>query len=267
MNANATAARSTSCAAFVEVSPEMTTLLGPGLAGLAPVPPDPVALKFDLGAGGRPPSVRIDPTPAPGAPVSKATPLVLLVERAAFRRIGGPVPSRSAVAGLYLPSELRSIAVALCQCPMSGEARTVYQLAKSIELLCETIRLLNEGHPVPLMGSGGLSMYDSRRLHEARRMIDEKWSQKLTIGSIARACGLNRAKLTSGFRDLFGCSVARALAEKRLEQARKMLLTTDLPVSSIGYENGYLNNASFARAFSRRYGLSPSSFRACGTAA
>jgi AraC family transcriptional activator of pyochelin receptor len=42
-----------------------------------------------------------------------------------------------------------------------------------------------------------------------------------------------------------------------------MLRTTDLPVSSIGYENGYLNNASFARAFSRRFGLSPSDFRAC----
>ena len=35
-----------------------------------------------------------------------------------------------------------------------------------------------------------------------------------------------------------------------------MLLTTDKPVSSIGYENGYLNNASFARAFSRRFGVS-----------
>ena len=46
-----------------------------------------------------------------------------------------------------------------------------------------------------------------------------------------------------------------------------MLLTTDQPVSSIGYANGYLNNASFARAFGRRYGVTPSTFRACGVAA
>ncbi len=60
---------------------------------------------------------------------------------------------------------------------------------------------------------------------------------------------------------MFRCSIGEALAEQRLSQASRMLLTTDLPVSSVGYENGYLNNASFARAFGRRFGKSPSDFR------
>jgi AraC family transcriptional activator of pyochelin receptor len=98
-------------------------------------------------------------------------------------------------------------------------------------------------------------------------MIEERWHEKLTLETIARACGLNRAKLTRGFRDMFACTIAEALAEQRLRQASRMLLTTDKPVSSIGYENGYLNNASFARAFSRRFGVSPSDYRACGVAA
>jgi AraC family transcriptional activator of pyochelin receptor len=41
-----------------------------------------------------------------------------------------------------------------------------------------------------------------------------------------------------------------------------MLLATDLPVSSVGYACGYLSNASFTRAFSRRYGVVPSRLRA-----
>ena len=98
-------------------------------------------------------------------------------------------------------------------------------------------------------------------------MIDERWSEKLTLDKIARACGLNRAKLTRGFRDMFSCSIAEAIAEQRLSQAKRMLMTTNLPISSIGYENGYLNNASFARAFGRRFGVSPSDFRACQFAA
>ena len=40
-----------------------------------------------------------------------------------------------------------------------------------------------------------------------------------------------------------------------------MLLTTDLPVSSIGYVSGYLNNASFTRAFGRRFGHTPTDVR------
>jgi AraC family transcriptional activator of pyochelin receptor len=39
------------------------------------------------------------------------------------------------------------------------------------------------------------------------------------------------------------------------------LIATDLPVSLIGYRNGYQNNAAFTRAFGRRFGPSPSSFR------
>ncbi|MFP5455342.1 MAG: helix-turn-helix domain-containing protein, partial [Alphaproteobacteria bacterium] len=56
--------------------------------------------------------------------------------------------------------------------------------------------------------------------------------------------------------------VADALAEKRLECARTMLLSTDLAVASVGYRCGYLNNASFTRAFTRRFGVAPSQYRA-----
>lgn len=248
---------------WIEVSPEMTTILGRGAFAQAPLPLDPVVLSFDLGAAGAPPSVRIGLRAVAG----DADRLFLVVARAALIRLGGREPGREDGLGYHLPSELRAIALALRDCPLSGESRDVYRLAKSIELLCETIRLVREGTAAPLASEGGLSAADTGRLMVARRMIDERWQEKLTLPAIARACGLNRAKLTGGFRDLFGCTIAEALAERRLAQAGRMLLTTDQPVSSVGYANGYLNNASFARAFSRRYGVTPSTFRACGVAA
>ena len=61
---------------------------------------------------------------------------------------------------------------------------------------------------------------------------------------------------------MFDCSIADTLAEKRLEGARAMLLSTDLPIASIGYRCGYLNNASFSRAFTRRFGTAPTQYRA-----
>ena len=69
--------------------------------------------------------------------------------------------------------------------------------------------------------------------------------EKLTLDQIARSCGINRSKLSRGFRELYRCSVSEALAERRLAEARQQLLATDLPVSLIGYRSGYLNNASF----------------------
>lgn len=249
---------------WIIVSPEMTLMIGHGPADSVPLPQDPVILHFSLGGAGGRPSLRILGCLSEGG--GDPDRLVLFVARAAMLRLGGR-DGFGDRRGYHLPSELRTIAMALLDCPMKGEPRNVYRLAKSIELLCETVRLIGEDALVPLAAEGGLSFDDTRRLMMARQMIDERWHEKLTLDSIARACGLNRAKLTSGFRELFDCSIAEAIAERRLGHASRMLLTTDKLVSSIGYENGYLNNASFARAFSRRFGVSPSSYRNFGAVA
>lgn len=239
---------------FVEVSPEMTLLLGEGSFAGAPLPARPMVLSFAL-----------DAATVTSAAFNGVAPdgLVLIVDRAAFERIGGESNETGAY---HLPTALRAIALAIEESPLTGEALKVYRLGKSIELLCETIRMQNAGEMVALVGECALSLDDTRRIAAARRMIDERWNEKLTLDKIARACGVNRAKLTRGFRDMFNCSIAEAIAEQRLSQAKRMLLTTNLPVSSIGYENGYLNNASFARAFGRRFGVSPSDLRACQAA-
>ena len=246
---------------WIEVSPEMTALIGDGCPAGIPMPADPIRVTFSLGSEVQQPAVWF------GGTGREAPSIVLFVARSCFLRLAGRLPGSDDEAGYHLPSELRAIALALRDDHPVPAARSAYQLAKSIELLCETVAHLGKGNLVPLAADGALSAEDTRRVLAARRMIDERWSEKLTLDAIARACGLNRAKLTRGFKELFDCTVAEALAERRLMHARSMLLTTNKPVSSIGYENGYLNNASFARAFSRRFGVAPSSFRLHGAAA
>ena len=248
-------AGATSNGEWILVSPEMTAVIGAVPAGAYPLPPEPVSLVFDLKGGTRA-SVTIGDSVET---LDGSSVVGFFVARAAWKRLGGGASGR-----FHMSNELRGIAVALRDCRMSAEPRTVYRLGKSIELLCETIAGQREGKLLPFAAEGALSIGDTRRLLVARRMVDERWSEKLTLEAIARACGLNREKLTRGFREMFDCSIGEALAERRLGHASKMLLTTDKPVSSIGYENGYLSNASFARAFSRRFGVSPSDYRSCG---
>jgi AraC family transcriptional activator of pyochelin receptor len=254
-------------AEFVEVSPEMTTLIGHRPAPDAPLPPDALAITFDWGTPGVPARVSIASafTGLRAGPAAQR--LTLVVQRSAFARIGGGRADLAGERAFHLPPTLAAIAVALAGPGRSGEGLKVYRLAKSIELLCETIRLENAAELVPLEGDGLLSRADTERVLDARRLIDQCWAERLTLERIARACGLNRAKLTSSFREVFKCTVAEALAERRLAEARRMLLTTDLPVGSIGYRSGYQNNAAFSRAFSRRFGVPPTGFRAVAVAA
>ena len=245
---------------YIVVSPEMTAVLGPDTRG-APIPPAPISMVVTIGRGLW--TLSIDPKPDVGRALAAASEpsLVFLIQTGAVIRLGGVGLIEAGAAAFHLTAQLRAIVLALCNPPAEPEVRPVYQLAKSIEFICETIRQFRGGELAPVSGGGQLSPADTRRMMSVRRLIDERASEKLTLDSIARDCGLNRSKLTRGFKELFDCTVAQAIAERRLELARRMLLTTDLPISSVGYESGYLNNASFARAFGRRFGRSPSDFR------
>lgn len=241
----------------IDVSPEMLAFTGDGALPPGKTPADTVRFSFQLARG----RVAFESLPAGDA----AAELVFLVARAACRRIFGGVPA--APAAWHLPAELRGMALAITQCAVPGEAGATLRLAKSIELLCAVFETWGNDHLLPADGDGRLSAADAARIAAARRLIDERWREKLTLGGIARSCGVNRATLTRGFRAAFHMSVADAIAERRLGGARELLLATDLPVSAIGYRCGYLNNASFSRAFTRRYGQPPTHVRAHSLAA
>jgi AraC family transcriptional activator of pyochelin receptor len=254
----------------VVISPDMVSLIGCGPPAAISLPSEPVAVSFTLSENGAAPALRVDISPcikALSAAVTLRFQVTFVIGRAALVGIGGRALLESNSARFHLPTELRAIVLALREPPVGAEARTVYRGAKSLELLCEAIRLFVARQLVPISSDCDLQLADSRRLLAARQMIDERWNEKLTLDAIARACGLNRAKLTRGFREMFDCTIAEALATRRLLEASRLLLTTDLPVSSVGYESGYLNNAAFSRAFGRHFGRSPSHYRAYGMAA
>lgn len=234
---------------LIEVSPEMTAWIGGGAPATA-TPPGWVTFRFDLRGTATFSYERGD---------DDGHDLALIVAADACVRIFGGLPD--AAGRWHLPAEPRAIALEIRDCALPAPARATLRLAKCIELLCATFVAIGDGTLVPVADGSDLSELDAARIVAARRLIDEQWREKLTLDGIARACGTNRAKLTRGFRAMFATTVADAIAERRLGGARQMLLATDLPVSSIGYACGYLNNAAFTRAFSRRYGMAPTRLR------
>lgn len=241
----------------IDVSPEMLTLHGIGDPGSRRWPPRTVCFAFDEQLSM---TFHARPSLATVNHDSNSNRIILLVDRCACERLLSTALT-FADGGTYLiPTELRAIALAIRDCTMPAAAAEPYRLAKSIELLCEILRAFAAGE-VLTASAGVLSLADCRRVAAARQFIDENWTEPLTLSHIARRCGLNRSKLSLGFRAMFQCSVSEALADRRLSEARRQLISTDLPVGLIGYRSGYQNNASFSRAFCRRYGVPPSDFR------
>ena len=241
----------------IPVSPEMVAFVGEGRLDPSTWPAQAVAIGVDPNGG----TVSFHHAPE----LADDDPVVLVVAASACRRLFADLPASDDQ--WHLPTALKLVTFAIRDCPIAEPACSTFRLAKSIELLCLFFEAHAAGTLVRHAGDGELSELDTRRIVAARRLIDERWREKLTLHLIARACGLNRSKLTRGFRQLFGCTIADAITERRLGGARDLLLTTDLPVASVGYRCGYLNNASFTRAFARRFGAAPTLLRQTGLAA
>jgi AraC family transcriptional regulator, transcriptional activator of the genes for pyochelin and ferripyochelin receptors len=188
---------------IVEVSPEMLTLLGAGDVGGHRWPPRSVAFelddKFELTFHARPDRSGL-------ARSTNLNRLILIVDRSACERVNeGPIDFDDG-ATYILPTELRAIALALRDCAMPEAAAVPYRLAKSIELLCEILRARTAGE-ILTATSADFTFADCRRIAAARQLIDERWDQPLSLSELARHTGVNRSKLSRGFRALYGCSI------------------------------------------------------------
>jgi len=242
--------------ARIDVSHEMLSFIGTGGIDGEQWPEAPVMLVYDEGGRGGM-SVALLPDCDTGTAARAA--IAFLVARDACTRLFPTVPLEEG--RWHLPAQLCSVAMDLLEETGSPTALSTFRLAKSIELLCGTLGLLETGQLLPSGRCGSLTAAETERIVAARRLIDEHWQEQLTLDSIARASGTSRAQLTRGFRLMYDCTIGDAITDNRLRAARNMLLRTDLPVSSIGYKCGYRNSASFSRAFTRRFGVAPSLIR------
>lgn len=92
-------------------------------------------------------------------------------------------------------------------------------------------------------------------------LIHTEISRGWTVDSLASAVGMSRSRFAERFRELVGSTPMSYLAEWRLQRALNRLGRPGLSVKAIAGEVGFHSAAAFSRAFSDRFGKSPSAYR------
>lgn len=77
-------------------------------------------------------------------------------------------------------------------------------------------------------------------------------------GKLADKVYLSRAHLFRRLKTITGKAPAEYIKSLRLQQAKKLLETTDIRVSEAAYATGFESASHFAKSFSKRYGFAPS---------
>jgi AraC-like DNA-binding protein len=99
-------------------------------------------------------------------------------------------------------------------------------------------------------------------LDEVRRILDEHYREPLRIPELARRAGVSQNHLARRFRARHGMTLQRYVLGRRVELARHLLATTQLPLKAVAVESGLGNPQYFHRQFRRATGHSPSEERA-----
>ena len=162
-------------------------------------------------------------------------------------------------ANLRLAAPLQALGRQMLACPMQGALKRMYLSAKALELTALALAALQPAPAAP--AAAGLSRADIERLHHARDLVLADLQHPPALPALARRAGINVNKLTTGFRQLFGCSVYAFVREQRMAQAHALLAAGAMSVSEAAYACGY-TDSHFSKAFQRRYGVPPSALAA-----
>lgn len=99
-------------------------------------------------------------------------------------------------------------------------------------------------------------------LGELMPQIHAHYNEHWDIDKLASACRVSKAQLFRLFQTAFGKTPLAWLRDYRMAQAKRLLVETDDPVSSVAMAVGYPDPLYFSREFRKHAGLSPRAFRA-----
>jgi AraC-like DNA-binding protein len=97
-----------------------------------------------------------------------------------------------------------------------------------------------------------------RRIQRAYVYIQDAYNEELCLEKIARVACMSPHHFHRVFSQVYGITPLRALADRRMQMAHRLLETTDTPVSAICRAVGYHSAPTFSNLFRAKFGLPPS---------
>lgn len=175
------------------------------------------------------------------------------------------IPQEVAILGCF-----DSVDAKLCDPPLSSIVLRDIQIgargiAKLEKLMAgeplDTEHELVPVHGVRVRGSTlGQSKGDLEILR-ARSIIRERAREGITVDMLVSEINVSRSTFEKRFIALTGQSPAQEIRSVRLDWARELLLTTDLPMAQLAPLVGFMDRRAFVVFFKREAGVTPTEFR------
>ncbi|RZQ63431.1 helix-turn-helix domain-containing protein [Amycolatopsis suaedae] len=102
---------------------------------------------------------------------------------------------------------------------------------------------------------------EDARVRVAVAIMRERMADSLTLADIAAEVHLSVYHFVRTFKDVTGQTPYRFLTRLRIEEAKRLLRDTDLPIAQIAARCGFASPGALSTAFTRHTGTRPSAYR------
>ena len=98
-------------------------------------------------------------------------------------------------------------------------------------------------------------------LQHARDLINEEFSNKLSLDQIANSAGVHPLHLVRVFHKFEGCTIGEYIRKVRVEFAAHQLSNSDISLAELALACGFCDQAHFSKTFKLFTGMTPSQYR------
>jgi AraC-like DNA-binding protein len=100
------------------------------------------------------------------------------------------------------------------------------------------------------------------RLAAAVDLARQRFAEPLRVADLAEAAGMTSTQLERSLRKVASITPKQLIMRFRLEEALRLLTTTDMPIAEVAAACGYYDQSAFHRNFRRAVGHPPGRYRA-----
>lgn len=100
-----------------------------------------------------------------------------------------------------------------------------------------------------------------KALRRATEMLMDNENAEPSMAAIAEALEMSRGQFFRAFRETTGTTPYQWVLNQRIDHARQLLRTTDLPLAQVALHCGFFDQSHLTRIFSREVGVSPGRWR------